>query len=276
MGSGIAIMHYLGMDAMRVHASMRHAPTVVALSVAVAVGASFLSLWLTFGPGRKPPLVAAATAMALAISGMHYTAMWAAEFTGGHADMGQAAALEALPAIPSPAIPSDALAFVVAVVAFLISAVFLLALVPDGTRAAASAAGTDLPAAVPPPPGRDSGPPADIVEGAADRFPAQRNGTTVMLRQDEIVSVEADAHYTHLFDGRDSYFCGLSISEVERRLDPAIFIRVHRSHIVRKEAIATFSRDGSHGRVRLACDPPREVPVSRGRVPVVRQALGSA
>jgi DNA-binding LytR/AlgR family response regulator len=94
-----------------------------------------------------------------------------------------------------------------------------------------------------------------------------------VLRQEDIVSVEADAHYTHLFDGRDTWFCSLSISEVERRLDAGCFIRVHRSHIVRKEAIANFQRDGSHGRVRLSCDPPREVPVSRGRVPVVQQAL---
>jgi NO-binding membrane sensor protein with MHYT domain len=261
MGLGIVVMHYIGMDAMRLHASMSHEPAAVLLSVAVAIGASFLSLWLTFGPGRKPPLIAAATAMALAISGMHYTAMWATEFAAMHA-AGPASLVDA----PS-AIPSDMLAFVVALVAFVISGVFLLTLVPDGAQPDSVGAAPERAPAEP-----DAAPLAEAVDDA-DGIPAQRNGVVVTLRQDDIVSVEADAHYTHLFDGRDTYFCSLSISEVERRLDSGRFIRVHRSHIVRKEAIAIFQRDGSHGRVRLSCDPPREVPVSRGRVPVVQQAL---
>jgi NO-binding membrane sensor protein with MHYT domain len=236
MGLGIVVMHYIGMDAMRLHASMSHEPAAVLLSVAVAIGASFLSLWLTFGPGRKPPLIAAATAMALAISGMHYTAMWATEF-----HLTAAAPASAAP----PAIPSDALALVVALVAFVVSGVFLLTLVPDGAPGR-------RPAAVPPP-REAAAPPA----AAPDCVPAQRNGTVVMLRHDDIVAVEADAHYTHLFDGRDTWFCGLSISEIERRLDPGRFIRVHRSYIVRKEAIADFHRDGGSGRVRLVGAPPR-------------------
>ncbi len=101
-----------------------------------------------------------------------------------------------------------------------------------------------------------------------------KNGITVLLRQEAILYVEADAHYTHLFDGSAHYFCNLPISEVERRLDPERFIRVHRSHIVRKEAIAGFRRQGGHALVRLACDPPREVPVSRRRLLAVQQTLG--
>ncbi|MGQ9367420.1 MHYT domain-containing protein [Azospirillum sp. ST 5-10] len=256
MGLGIATMHYLGMAAISVHGHMHHDAATVALSVAIAVVAAFLSLWLTFGSGRKPPLVLAAVAMALAISGMHYTAMWAVTFS---------APLDAAgPPPASPALPAEGLAMVVAVVAFLISSAFLLALVPEGRAAPESAGARPLPAPVVPP----AGPAAD------DRIPALRNGATVLLRPSAILYVSADAHYTHLFDGTDTYFCSLSISDLERRLDPARFLRVHRSHIVCKAAIADFRRLGSHGLVRLACTPPREVPVSRGRILSVQQALG--
>jgi len=253
MGLGIATMHYLGMHAMRMHGTLVHDPVIVALSVAIAVAASALSLWLAFGYGRRAPLVVAAVTMALAISGMHYTAMWAADFAdGGH-----------MAAAGAPAIPSGVLAVVVAVVAFVISAAFLLALVPNSAAA---------------PGARKAGPAPQseglATEGRDGRVPVLRNGATVLLSQSNIVSVEADAHYSRLFDGQATYFCNLSISEVERRLDPARFIRVHRSHIVRKEAIAGFRREGSHGHVRLSCTPPREIPVSRGRILTVQQALG--
>lgn len=252
MGAGISTMHYIGMAAMRVHADVVHDPPRVLLSVVVAVGASWLSLSFAFGRGRKPPLVAAAVTMALAISGMHYTAMWAAGFREMEHPAGEAVA---------PAIPGDALAIVVAVIAFLISAAFLLMLVPDGR--------TPLPQALPRTPA-----PRPVSTDADPTIPVLKNGATILLRHADILYVEADAHYTHLFDGTARYFCNHSISEVERRLDPARFIRVHRSHIVRKEAIVSFRRSGSHGLVTLSCDPPGEVPVSRSRLVAVQQTLG--
>ena len=45
------------------------------------------------------------------------------------------------------------------------------------------------------------------------------------------MAVRADAHYTRLFDGTTSHFCSLSIGAIESRLEPRLFVRVHRSHI---------------------------------------------
>src|SRR5712692_5972954 len=75
MGAGIFTMHYLGMAALHASAAMAHAPAYVAASLAVAIGASGLALWLAAGRGGRPPLLLSATAFGLAISGMHYTAM---------------------------------------------------------------------------------------------------------------------------------------------------------------------------------------------------------
>src|SRR5712671_461350 len=122
MGAGIFSMHYIGMAALHASAHMIHFPGYVTASMAVAIGASGLALWLAADRGGRPPLVLSATVFGIAVSGMHYTAM---------------AGLEVFPhttAATAPALSTDLLAIVVAVVAFCVSGVFLLFLVPDRMR----------------------------------------------------------------------------------------------------------------------------------------------
>ena len=128
MGGGIAIMHYIGMSALHASAHMEHDVLFVIASVAVGIAASGLALWLAGGRGGRPPLFLSATALGCAIAGMHYTAM---------------AGLTLMPfpaagAPEAPALSTDLLAIVVAIVAFVVSGIFLLTLVPDRSRALAS------------------------------------------------------------------------------------------------------------------------------------------
>jgi len=128
MGVGIATMHYIGMMALHGSVMMHHDPVYVGASVAVAVAASALALRFAFAPRRTLPLALAAAVLGTAISGMHYVAMAGLTLTpeiGMDGDAGSATAL-------SP----DVMAVVVAVVAFAVSAVFLLTLVPDRAPAA--------------------------------------------------------------------------------------------------------------------------------------------
>jgi PAS domain S-box-containing protein len=81
MGLGIVAMHYTGMAAMRMPADLRYDRLLVALSVLIAVGAATVALWLASRMQSVNQRVAAAIAMGLAISGMHYTGMQAATFT---------------------------------------------------------------------------------------------------------------------------------------------------------------------------------------------------
>src|SRR5437660_182655 len=81
VGLGIVAMHYTGMAAMRGHADLSYDRLFVALSVLIAIGASTAALWLAFRTTDLWQKLAAAVVMGLAISGMHYTAMRAANFT---------------------------------------------------------------------------------------------------------------------------------------------------------------------------------------------------
>jgi diguanylate cyclase (GGDEF)-like protein len=89
MGTGICAMHYTGMAAIDVFPGIAYDPALVALSLIIAVTASFVALWLFFKlrDGRshlqRLARIAAAIVMGLAISGMHYTGMAAARFSVG-------------------------------------------------------------------------------------------------------------------------------------------------------------------------------------------------
>lgn len=80
MGVGVASMHYTGMAAMRMGATLTYDRTVVLLSVLIAVVASSAALWLAFHLERGWHMAVAAVIMGVAVCGMHYTGMAAAVF----------------------------------------------------------------------------------------------------------------------------------------------------------------------------------------------------
>jgi len=86
MGGGIASMHYIGMDAMRLPAVCHFNSFLVVLSVVFAVLFSLVALWITFHfrdekKGIDWGKSAGAVLMGSAIPVMHYTGMAAASFT---------------------------------------------------------------------------------------------------------------------------------------------------------------------------------------------------
>jgi len=86
MGSGIATMHYVGMEAMRLPAMCQYNLKVVALSVVLAIVISFIALLLTFSNREQAESFSwrksiCAVVMGLAIPVMHYVGMAAVTFT---------------------------------------------------------------------------------------------------------------------------------------------------------------------------------------------------
>jgi len=80
MGLGIAAMHYIGMAAIKMQPAITYSPTIVTLSIAIAIIASIGALFIVYASenSRLHPLLYqlfSSVIMACAISGMHYTAM---------------------------------------------------------------------------------------------------------------------------------------------------------------------------------------------------------
>lgn len=85
MGLGIAAMHYTGMEAMQMFPSIQYKMPLLILSIVIAIAASYAALsiiiWIRFQDKVKQSThVAASIVMGVAIVGMHYTGMLAAEF----------------------------------------------------------------------------------------------------------------------------------------------------------------------------------------------------
>jgi DNA-binding LytR/AlgR family response regulator len=184
------------------------------------------------------------------------------------------------------------LSIIVAVLCFVITAGFLLSLVPEPRRQAAVAAGepalvaspvVDAPDPVPPaipsprlmpaPLGGLGQPPR---AAPASRLPVQGADGTHFIHVGEIRSVRADAHYTRVHDGVRERMCPWSISEAEAQLDPSLFLRVHRSHIVAIPHVAMVRKEGDGAVLELDGPSPHRVPVSRAKIAEVKARLGLA
>ncbi len=90
MGTGIAIMHYVGMAAMRMQPAIEYDPWLFGLSILIAIGASFAAIrvMIALPKYRNHPKsgwfqLGSALLLATGIAGMHYTGMAAALFRPG-------------------------------------------------------------------------------------------------------------------------------------------------------------------------------------------------
>jgi len=260
MGAGIVTMHFVGMGALAGPIMLHHDHAYMAAAAAIAVASSGGALWLLVTRRRHPPLALSAAVFGLAVSGMHYTAM---------------AGMTVMTAAPveggGPFLSAGSLAIVVAVLAFVVSGCFLLFLVPEPRRVAPA------PVALPPdPPRAPAAHPAAgaLPESPARGLPVEQEGTTRLLPVEEIRSIQANAHYTLVFDGSREYLSPWSISEAEAQLDGGSFVRVHRSHLVALAHVRALRKAGDGAVVEVGSAERRTIPVSRTRYQELRQRLG--
>ena len=90
-----------------------------------------------------------------------------------------------------------------------------------------------------PPSGASSGQPTFTHE-----FWVPHRAEMIRVAAREIDLIEAERDYMRLHVGPRSYLLHQTITELARRLDPAQFVRLHRSTIVRRDRISGFKHDG--------------------------------
>ena len=95
----------------------------------------------------------------------------------------------------------------------------------------------------------------------------------VRIAARDIDRVSAERDYMRLHVGRRSWLIHHSMSALEEGLDPELFVRLHRSAIVRKDFIAGFSRNPS-GRWIARLKDGEEQPVGRLYADRVRAIAG--
>ena len=75
VGLGVVMMHYVGMQALRIPGQVAYRPGLFGVSVVIALTAATVALWLAVTLNKIWHRAIAAVVMAIAICGMHYTAM---------------------------------------------------------------------------------------------------------------------------------------------------------------------------------------------------------
>jgi NO-binding membrane sensor protein with MHYT domain len=279
LGLGVVSMHYVGIHGLAGNFAIHHDWSMVLLAVAVAIATAYGGLRAFLARQDGIRLIASSIAFGFAVAGMHYTAMLGMHFVPlteaahQHAGTGLAASQQIL-------------AVIVAILCFVIAAGFLLSLVPEPRRqpaspvdvlAAASPAAEAAPITLasprlmPAPLGGLGQPPR---AAPAPRLPVEGANGTHFIDAAEVRSVRADAHYTRVHDGIRERMCPWSISEAEAQLDPDLFLRVHRSHIVAIPYVSFVRKEGDGAVIELDGPSPHRVPVSRAKIAEVKARLG--
>ena len=118
-------------------------------------------------------------------------------------------------------------------------------------------------------------PVADQAPPKVDRIPVEKAGKKLLINVSDILYVMAKDDYSYLYTSTDRYLSTISLAQLETKLEPAGFFRIHRRYLVNlarvKEVVPMY---GGTLLLTLADDAATQIPVSRRRVPALKKALG--
>jgi two-component system LytT family response regulator len=103
-----------------------------------------------------------------------------------------------------------------------------------------------------------------------DRLLVRDRGRLVPVAVRDIVRLEAGDDYTSVHAKGRAYLVYLTLQDFERMLDPAKYLRVHRSHVVNLEHVAQFV-PAEGGRFVLEMADGTKLPVSRAYAKALRE-----
>jgi two-component system LytT family response regulator len=106
-----------------------------------------------------------------------------------------------------------------------------------------------------------------------ERIPVEMRGKVRVVPVQEIEFIVASGPYAELYSGDRKYVIRESMQNLEERLDPNVFIRTHRSVIVRIDLIETLHK-GAGGDYEVQLKSGRRLRVSRSRLEALEKKLG--
>ena len=106
-----------------------------------------------------------------------------------------------------------------------------------------------------------------------ERIPVEMRGKVRVVPAQEVGFIIADGPYAELYSGDRKYVIRESMQNLEDKLDPEMFIRTHRSVIVRVDLIETLHK-GAGGDYEVQLKSGRRLRVSRSRIDAHEKKLG--
>lgn len=106
------------------------------------------------------------------------------------------------------------------------------------------------------------------------KIPTIKQNRVLLVDVPSVSFIRSEGHYTWVHTGHGNQFCNLNIGDLETRLDPQLFLRVHRSYIVNLSHVDEIVRGDGRMTLRMMGSPPVEIPVSRASAPRLLEQLG--
>jgi len=117
--------------------------------------------------------------------------------------------------------------------------------------------------------------PAEDSPVRIERVPVEKGGRKLLLQVDDIYYVMAKDDYSYIYTAEERYLSTVSLAQLESKLEPQGFFRVHRRFVVNlkqvKEVVPMY---GGTMLLTLKDAAATQVPASRRRVPALKRALG--
>ena len=109
----------------------------------------------------------------------------------------------------------------------------------------------------------------------AERIPVEKSGRKVLVPIDQIRYIEAKDEYSCIYTDTDRYLSVISLAQLEAKLAPHGFFRVHRGYIVNLQYVEDVEVVASGVmQLGIAGVEGKKVAVSRRRVVQLKRALG--
>jgi hypothetical protein len=124
----------------------------------------------------------------------------------------------------------------------------------------------------------DSTSPAESAGQATKRqlrkIPTIKQNRVLLVDVSHVSFVRSEGHYTWVHTPQGGQFCNITIGDLESRLDPNLFLRVHRSYIVNLSQVDEIVRDDGRITLRMMGSTPVEIPVARSSAAKLMEHLG--
>ncbi|MBI2512118.1 MAG: response regulator transcription factor [Opitutae bacterium] len=106
----------------------------------------------------------------------------------------------------------------------------------------------------------------------AERLVLKRDGEFHLVAPRDVLRLEAEGDYVKVFTRTGTHLVRTTLARIGAQLDPSLFLRVHRSHIVNRDHVtkATLRPEGDFS---LTLGASGTVPVARAQTGAVRRLL---
>ena len=250
VGSGILLMHYIGMAGLQLCKPIYTAQGLV-LSSFVAFFSCIVAFWVAYKERNNRNIFFATLCFGIAVVSVHFLAILNTRFVevSASSEFG-------------PLISNETLAVIVVLSSFIILCLFLWV---SATFLSPHVLKTEQV--------EDKKVSGEGTKFGPQHIPCERDGLKVFIALKDVLAIRADGHYSQVYTEKEKYFCVWPITEVNRRLVSLGFIKVHRSYIVNPARVARFERLKDKGFCVFGTPLTPKVPVSRSKLKAAQAAI---